>query len=158
MKKIKIISILLLSICLLVSSHFIVYSIGVKQGFYSAGVTRSLVEFGEFSAHLNAQMANADCENLKNTLNEYISLLEKYKDIENPIMPKRVYESDMLFAYARLSLIEEKLGNETAAEECINIALELCKKQGWEDYSKENLFSWIGKLSEKNPIACLENI
>jgi len=58
-------------------------------------------------------MANADCVALKQTLNEYLTLLEKYKDFElGLILSRTAYYGDKMLTHARLARIERKLGNE----------------------------------------------
>jgi hypothetical protein len=108
--------------------------------------------------HIDDQMANANCLALKETLNEYLALLEKYKDFERGfILSRTAYYGDKMLTHARLARIERKLGNERETENHMKLAAEACKQRGWEDCSEEKIVSFTRKIEEKNPIGCLSN-
>ncbi len=156
-RKWKVLEFAILAITLLVSSYYIGWFLGLKEGFQTGGMTKSMAEFMLFNESLKSQMENADCDGLKKSLNEYLRLLEKYKKIEGSFLSDTVYYGDLIVTHARLARIERKTGNERAAQDHIKIALEACSKSGWEECSEEKILLFSKKLEEKNPILCLNN-
>jgi len=158
MRKWKTVLFILLGIALVALSFFMGSLIGFQKGFSAAGMTSSTAELWLFHDHLTRQMANADCEGLKNTLNDFLAILDKYKDVEGALVSsKTVYYGDNMFTHGRLALIERKLGNEAAAQEHIKAALEFCAKQDWKECSADKIFSTIKRIDQKNPMACLSD-
>jgi len=103
-------------------------------------------------------MANADCVALKQTLNEYLTLLEKYKDFElGLILSRTAYYGDKMLTHARLARIERKLGNEGESGNQMKLAVEACGQLGWQDCSEDKIVSLSRMTEETNPIGCLSN-
>ncbi len=130
---------------------------GFKQGIRAGGLTSSMGEVFLFDQHMGDQMANADCEGVKMLLLDHLALIEKYKDAEGSLISRTVYYGDKMLDHTRLSRIEKKLGNETAAKDHMRIAMETCNQRRWKDCSEEKLIQFAKKLEEKNPIVCLSD-
>jgi len=130
---------------------------GVRQGTRVGGMAASVAEVWLFHEHMADQLANADCEGAKKVLREHLALIEKYKDVEGSLFFGTMYYADKMLDHTRLSLIEKKLKNDTAAKNHMKIAIEACTQRGWKDCSEEKLISFSKRLEEKNPIACLES-
>ena len=157
MRKWKTVLFILLAIALVGVSYFIGSLIGFQKGIRAGGMTTSMAELWLFEDHLTAQKANADCEGIKKTLNDFMLILDKYHNVEGAILSDSSYLFDKMATHARLALIERKLGNEAAAQEHIKAALGFCAKQDWKESSAEKIFSVIKRIDQKNPIACLSD-
>jgi hypothetical protein len=143
---------------LLIITCAVGYFLGFRQGIRAGHLTAELAEFTLMHQHIDDQMANANCLALKETLNEYLALLEKYKDFERGlILSRTAYYGDKMLTHARLARIERKLGNEREAENQMKLAVEACKQRGWQDCSEEKIVSFTRKIEEKNPIGCLSS-
>jgi hypothetical protein len=158
MKKLKKLLIIIAAAVLLIIACAVGYFLGFRQGGRAGHLTAELAEFTLMYQHIDDQMANANCLALKETLNEYLALLEKYKDFESGlILSRTAYYGDKMLTHARLARIERKLGNEREAENHMKLAAEACKQRGWQDCSEEKIVSFTRKIEEKVPIGCLSN-
>ncbi len=138
--------------------YLVGYFGGFQRGLRAGHLTAEIAEFTVAHEHLADQMANADCFVLKQTLNEYLALLEKYKDFEGGlVMSRTAYHADKMLTHARLARIERKLGNETEARNQMRLAVEACKQRGWQDCSEEKVISISQKFDKNTPIGCLSN-
>jgi hypothetical protein len=138
--------------------YFVGWFFAFQRGLRAGHLTAELAEFTLFHEHMGDQMANADCLALKETLNEYLALMEKYKGFERGlILSRTTYYADKMFTHARLARIERKLGNKTEARNQMKLAVEACKQRGWRDCSEERIISFTKKIEAKNPIGCLSN-
>jgi len=158
MKKLTKSLIIIAAVILLIIACAVCYLLGLRQGLRAGHLTAELAEFTLMHQHIDDQMANANCPALKETLNEYLALLEKYKDFEHGlILSRTAYYGDKILTHARLARIERKLGNEREAENHMKLAVEACKDHGWRDCSEDKIVSFTRKIEEENPIGCLSN-
>ena len=158
MKKVRKLLIILAAVVLLIIVYTVGYFVGFYRGIRAGHLTAEVAEFTVVHEHLADQMANANCLVLKQTLNEYLALLEKYKDFEGGlVMSRTAYHADKMLTHARLARIERKLGNETEARNQMRLAVEACKQRGWQDCSEEKVIFITRKFEEKAPIGCLSN-
>jgi len=158
MKRSRKILFIILAVVLLALAGFSGYFYGFQEGIRAGHMTAELAEFTLAHQHLEAQMANAKCLELKESLNEYLMLLEKYKDFERGVFLSRtVYYGDKMLTHARLALIARKLGDEKEASKHMKLAVEACNSRGWKDCSENSIISFTRKIEEKNPIACLSD-
>jgi hypothetical protein len=138
--------------------YFVGWFFAFQRGIRAGHLTAELAEFTLMHQHIDDQMANANCLSLKETLNEYLALLEKYKDFERGVILSRTaYYGDKMLTHGRLARIERKLGNETEARNQMELAVEACKQRGWRDCSEEKIVSFTRKIQEKVPIGCLSD-
>ena len=152
MTKWKLITIyLLITVCIAVVSGYV----GVKEGMKAGGFTSSMAELMFFSNNLSTQLKNANCEGLKKTYYDYLSMLEKYKNVEDSFMSGTAYHADQTLIHTRLARIERKLNNETVAQKHIKIAQTACEQLDWKDCSENKLIEITKKLEKNNPILCL---
>ena len=158
MKKPKKVIIIISVVVMLCIACAIGYFWGFREGIRAGHLTAELAEFTLVHQHIADQIAEADCLALKETLNEYLALLEKYKDFERGLVLSRTaYYGDKMLTHARLARIERKLDNEREAGIQMKLAVEACKQRGWQDCSEEKIVSFARKIEEKNPIGCLSD-
>jgi hypothetical protein len=138
--------------------YFVGWFWGFQRGVRAGNLTAELAEFTLANQHIAEQMANADCLALKESLKEYLVLMERYKDFEhNVILSRTTYYGDKMLTHARLARIERKLGNKKEVENQMKLAVEACKQRGWRDCSEEKIIFFTKKIEEKNPIGCLSD-
>lgn len=107
--------------------------------------------------HMTDQFENANCEGLKQSIKEYLSIIEKYKDVEGSFISGTAYHMDKMISHLRLFQIEKNMGKNDEANKQMKLACEECSARMWEDCSEEKLFEYINLLNERNPITCLGN-
>lgn len=131
------------------------WSYGFRQGIRAGGLTSNMAEFMLVEQHMVDQMAKANCEGVKQAINDLLILLEKYRDVKGSFISETIYYGDKMYAHLRLSMIEAHMGNEEAASKHMERAREACTNRKWENCSDENLISFAERLEEMSPIACL---
>jgi len=157
MKTWKKVLILFSAIAVVAIACFISWSYGFRDGIRAGGLTSSMAELMLANQHISDQMANANCEGVKQALNDFLKLLEKYKDVKGSFISNTVYYGDKMLTHVRLARIEEYMGNSAEAQKHMAIAKEACAHRKWKDCSEEKLVSFAKRLEEKNPIVCLGN-
>ena len=130
-------------------------TIGFREGLKAGGISANLYEMVTSSEHMKAQFANADCEGLKNSLEDFLLMVERYRTVDNPLFTETTYYGDLMITHLRLSRIEKKLGNSNEAQSHMLKAQNACLKRGFKDCSETKLIDFSKRLEEKNPIACL---
>ncbi len=157
------ITIIVLSVVACGLSYFFGYKNGTLRGFKDGilasrlgAMVPDMAQFSLTYQHMVAEMANADCEGVKKALNEYLDLLEKFKDVKDSfIVSPKSYLADKAFTHARLARVERHLGDNKEAENHMKLAIELCTQLKWKDCSEQNLISITKKTEQQNPISCL---
>lgn len=148
--------ILLSVIAVVVIACFISWSYGFRQGIRTGGLTSSMAELMLLNNHME-QMTNANCEGVKQAINDYLKVIEKYKDVKDSIVSRTTYYGDQMLGHVRLARIEEHMGNHAEAQKHMATAKEACAQRQWKDCSEEKLLWFAKRFEEKNPIACLAN-
>jgi hypothetical protein len=139
---------------------FLSWSYGFRNGMIAGGVTREMAELVVFHEHMEDQMTNADCAGAKQSIGDYLKLIEKYKDIPYGLITTETsYYGDTMLCHIRLARIERQLGNPTEATKQMELAKEACAHRKWKDCSEENMISFAKRREQKQPrpIACLAN-
>lgn len=157
MKKWKTVLLCLAGIVLVAIACFISWSYGFRQGIRAGVFTSSMSELMLLNNHMEDQMANANCEGVKLAINDYMNILEKYKDVKDSFISETAYYADKMLGHVRLARIEEHMGNYAEAQKHMAIAKEACSHHGWKDCSEEKLVLFSKRLEEKHPIACLRH-
>lgn len=134
------------------------YYFGFSRGLMAGGLTRSMTDIYLFHEHMTDQMENADCEDLKQALNDYLMLLEKHKNDKEGLVSDTVYYGDNMLTHMRLALISQALNNLSETDLHIRFAIAACKQRGWKDCSDAKLFQYVKKRDEKIPIQCLSKL
>src|SRR5574341_62977 len=157
MKKWKRILLAVAGIALVAIACFISWSYGFRQGIRAGGLTSSMAELMLANQHMSDQMANANCEGVKQAINDYLKVIEKYKDVKDGLITETTYYGDLMLGHIRLARIEEQLGNFAEKGKHMALAKEACAHRKWPDCSEEKLIWFAKRIEEKNPIACLSN-
>lgn len=157
MNKWKKILILIAGIVLVAVACLFSWSYGFKQGLKAGGLTSSIAELMLANQHMSDQMINADCEGVKQAINDYLKLTEKYKDKDDVLMTETTYYGDLMLGNIRLARIEKHQGNQEAEKKHLAIAKEACSHRKWKDCSEEKIISFAKRLEKNNPITCLPN-
>jgi F0F1-type ATP synthase membrane subunit c/vacuolar-type H+-ATPase subunit K len=157
MKRWKKILLLLAAILLVAIACIISWSYGFRQGIRAGGVTSSMAELMLANQHMADQMANANCEGVKEAINDYLKVVEKYKDVKEGLITETTYYGDLMLGHIRLARMEEYLGNGAEAQKHMAIAKEACARRRWKECSEDKLFSFAKRLEETNPIGCLSS-
>jgi hypothetical protein len=157
MKRWKKILLLLAAILLVAIACIISWSYGFRQGIRAGGVTSSMAELMLGNQHMADQMANANCESVKQAINDYLKLIEKYKNIKDGLITETTYYGDLMLGHIRLARIDGQLGNSAEKTKHMALAKEACAHRKWPDCSEEKLIWFAKRMEEKNPIACLSN-
>ena len=157
MTKRKKILITLAIVTVIVLACILSFMFGFREGIQTGGLTNSTAEFMKINQHMNDQMSNANCEGVKQALNDYMNVLEKYKDVKGSFISDTEYYGDKMLIHVRLARIEKHIGNNAEAQQHMNIAKEACGHRQWTDCSEEKMILFAKKREENNPIACLSN-
>jgi hypothetical protein len=157
MKTWKKVLILFSAIAVVAIACFISWSYGFRDGMRAGGLTSIMAEFTLLNQHMSDQLANANCEGVKQALNDYLKHLDKYKGIKDSFISDTVYYGDKMLTHMRLARIEEHMGNHAEAQKHMTIAKEACAQRKWEDCSEEKIVSFGKRWEEKNPIGCLSS-
>jgi hypothetical protein len=144
-----------LTIILLIAVFFTGWYVGFRKGLMAGGLSSSMSEFMLFNIHIKDQMENATCEDLKKSLHEYLTMLDKHKNTEYSVLTNTSYYGDLMLSHVRLAQIENKMGNDAEMKNHINFALEACKKRGWKECNEDKLREFISGFDEKISIKCL---
>jgi hypothetical protein len=123
----------------------------------AGGLTGSVAEIMLSQENVTRQMAGAGCDGVRDALNAYLNVLDKYKDVEGSIVSGKTYFGDKMFTHARLAMIEWHEGNTEAAKNHMEIAMSACNNFGWDRCSEENILMVIERLDDNNPMACLKS-
>ena len=157
MKTWKKVLILFSTMAVVAIACFISWSYGFRDGMRAGGLTSSMAEFMLANQHMADQLANANCEGVKQALIDHLKHLDKYKDVKGSFISGTVYFGDKMLTHVRLARIEEHMGHHAEAQKHLVIAKEACAQRNWTDCSEERLVSFAKRLEEKYPIACLAN-
>lgn len=144
-------------IAVLAIACFISGSYGFRHGICAGGLTSNMAEFTLLNQHMTDQLANANCEGVKQALNDYLKHLDKYKGVKGNFVSDTVYYGDKMLTHVRLARIEEHMGNHAEAQKHMTIAKEACAQRKWEDCSEEKMVSFAKRWEERNPIECLSS-
>lgn len=131
------------------------FFIGLKQGIRVGGLSSSLSELIRLQQQITEQMANASCDGVKQAVNDYLNLIERYKGVEEVFITS--YYSDKMIAHLTLARIDNYLGNHKEATKHMELAQEACVHRYWEDCSTERLIEYSKQHGNNHPLACLEN-
>ena len=107
--------------------------------------------------HIEDQMTNADCEGAKQAINDYLKVIEKYKNVKDSLISGTSYYSDQMLYHVRLARIEKHMGNHAEGQKHMDIAKEACVQLKRQDCSEEKIIWFAKRLEGKHPIACLAN-
>lgn len=157
MNKWKKILIVFAGLALVAIACFFSWSYGFRQGMHAGGFTSSMAELMLANNHMADQMANANCDGVKQSINDYLKLIEINRGKDDVFMTETTYYGDLTLMNLRLARIEEHQGNQEEKRRHLAIAQEACAHRKWKDCSEEKLI-WFSKQMEKNnPITCLSN-
>ncbi|MBI5639853.1 MAG: hypothetical protein HZA17_05445 [Nitrospirae bacterium] len=155
MKKWKKILIILASATLVTIACVISWSYGFRQGIQAGGLTSSIAELMLANNHMADQMTNANCQGVKQGINDYLKTIEKYKDNKDALITETTYHGDIMLGHIRLALIEDYQGNKEGYARHLAIAKEACSHRKWTDCSEQKLIWFSKRLEERNPMTCL---
>jgi hypothetical protein len=147
----------LIMIALFITIYFIGWTIGFKEGMQAGDMTRSYVDLTLFNDRFTEQLQNATCEGLKKSLNDYLMVLDKYRDGTSPLITETTYWGDVMITHTRLSRIDKKMGNESSSRQHLQTALNACAQRGWKECSEDKLIEFTKRLEKKFPMACLSD-
>lgn len=157
MNKWKNIFIIIAGLALVASACFISWSYGFRQGIKAGGLTSSIAELMLVNSHVEDQFSNANCEGVRQAINDYIKLIEKYKNKDDVLLTETVVYGDLMRGNLRLARIDRHEGKESERAQHLAIARAACAQRKWTDCSEEKLL-WFSKRTDQNhPIACLGN-
>ena len=111
MSKSKKALIIISALAVLLIACTISYFVGFRYGIRSGGLMSGMAEMMLADQHMSDQMANANCEGVKQAINEHLKLLEKYRNVKGSFISETIYYGDKMFAHVRLSRIENHVGN-----------------------------------------------
>jgi hypothetical protein len=158
MKKWKIIVIVISAIAVGAIACLISASYAYREGMRASGFSMSSAELWLAGQHMSNQMTAANCEGVKKSINDHLTVMEKYKNSNNILFDEKTYYSDKMLDHLRLSLIENKQGNEKEKLKQLAIAKDACAHNGhFKSCSEESLILIANRFQEKNPIACLND-
>lgn len=158
MKKWKKILIAVAAVIVVILAYIIGNLNGYRQGVSAGEFTTSMAYFLTATDNMTSQLANANCDGVKESINDYLNQMEKLKNSKNNlIITETSYNHDKMRAHMMLARIEEHLGNNTESAKHISIAQEVCAKRKWKDCSEDKLLEFEYRLEKDNPIACLSN-
>jgi hypothetical protein len=157
MRRWKKVLILVSAIAVVVIACIISWTYGLIQGISMSERTNSMSELMLAKEHMVEQMANASCEGVKQAINDYLKVIERYKDVKDGVTRETIYFGDIMLGHIRLARLEGHLGNSAEKSRHIAIAKEACIHRKVIDCSEENIIRIAKRLEEKNPIACLTN-
>lgn len=157
MSKSKKVLIIISSIVVLGITCAISYMFGFRDGMRSGGLMSSMAEVMLIEQHMSDQMANANCEGVKQAINDHLELLEKHRDVKGSVISETIYYGDKMLAHTRLARIANHMGANEEAQKQMAIAKEACDQRKWEDCSEKMLIEFSKRLEKKQPIACLAN-
>ena len=134
------------------------YNFGLKQGFRDGRLSSSMGELVRIEQHITDQMENSTCAGLKSALNDYLVLIENYKDDEDITIRKVLYHQHKMIAHLILAKIDGSAGDRQEALKHIEYAKEACVDRNWEDCTVEKLDQYTKDYLKEHPIACLKII
>lgn len=100
------------------------------------------------------QMANGTCDEVKKSINDYLTVIEKCKDVKKGVITESTYYADKMLGHVRLARIEEKQGNLKERSKQLQLAKDACVQRHGFDCSEEKLILYEKRFEEKHPIAC----
>jgi hypothetical protein len=145
------------ALAILIVACVISYLLGFKFGIRSGGLASSMAEVMLSQQHMSDQMVNADCEGVRQAIDDHLVILERYRNAEGSLISDTIYYGDNMLAHVRLARIEQHMGNNREALKHMAKAKEACVNRIWKDCSEERLIWFAKRLEEKNPIQCLAN-
>ena len=157
MNKWKKILLLFAGLVLVTAACFLSWSYGFRQGMHAGGFTSSMAELMLLNNHIEEQMANANCEGVKQAINDYLKVIEKYKDVKDSFISGTTYYADEMLGHVRLARIEKHVGNLAYVQKHMEKAKEACVQLKRQDCSEEKIIWFAKRLEERHPIACLAN-
>lgn len=101
------------------------------------------------------QMANGDCNGVKESINKYFAVIEKYNHSQKGSYTESTYYADKMLGHLRLARIEEKQGNLKERSKHLELAKEACIHRHGDSCTEEKLILVEKRFEEKHPIACL---
>jgi hypothetical protein len=90
---------------------FLSWSYGFRKGMIAGGITREMAEFYTFAGYMDDQLTNADCEGVKQTINDFLKLLEKYKDVPGGLITETSYYGDKMMSHIRLASVKDQVNS-----------------------------------------------
>jgi len=145
----KIILYSVLSVCVTCCSY------GFRNEVLAGEITCGMNDVESASQYMANQMANGDCNGVKESINKFLIVIEQFKNVKKGLYTESTYYADKMLGHLRLVRIEEKQGNLEERSNHLEIAKEACIHRHV-DYCTEEKLIWYGKrFEEKHPIACL---
>ncbi len=157
MSKSKKVIIVASALAILIVACVIGYLLGFKSGIRAGGFASSMAEMMLSQQHMRDQMVNADCEGVRQAIDDLLVILEKYRNVEGSLISDTVYYGDNMLAHVRLARIEKYMGNHEEALEHMERAKEACLHRAWKDCSEKKLIWFAKQVEERYPIGCLAN-
>jgi len=111
MTKTKKILVVISAIAVVVIISVISWSYGFKQGIRAGRLTNSMTELMLANQHMDDQMANANCEGVRQAVNDHLAVLEKYRNAKGSIISETIYYGDKMVAHVRQFRIERHMSN-----------------------------------------------
>ena len=125
------------------------YILGIKHGMNSGIFARDLTTLAWYSHFANNQAENADYEEGKKALLNYLEIIDNFKNSQDPMISKQILTFDKMLTYARLYKLE--LGNNNLEQS--NIFLEKskseCEKSSLKDCSILAIENYLNKIKNK---------
>ena len=147
----------LFGLALLVIACYFSWVYGFRQGLQVGGLTSSASELMRANDHMADQFANAKCEGVRQSINDYLKLVEKYSNKDNILFTETDALGDLMRGNLRLARIDKHEGNETERLKHLTIAKNACAQRKWADCSEEKLILFSKRTDQNHPIACLGN-
>jgi len=152
-KTIVIISVLALAVIICIVS----WALGFRNGLRAGGFSSGIAEVMSAGQLMSDQMANGSCDGVKESTIDYLTVIEKYKDVKKGVITESTYYADKMLGHVRLARIEEKQENFKERSRQLQLAKEACVQRHGVDCSEEKLILYEKRFEEKHPIACLAN-
>jgi hypothetical protein len=78
------------------------WSIGFRQGMRGGGLIGSLSELMLLNHHVEDQMTNGTCEGVKQAIEDYLKILDKYRNVKDSFVSDTAYDGERMVAHIRL--------------------------------------------------------
>ena len=114
-----------------------------------------MTEFMAFREYFLDQLLNADCDGVKQALNDRLEILESYRDVEEGFLSATVFFAEKMLIHTRLARIHKALKYQGEARYHMKLAKEACVQRGWEDCTEDYLIQHSKRLEGNHPITCL---
>ncbi len=113
--------------------------VGMRLGTRAALFARDLTAISSYSFYAEIQLKYAEYPEAKETLLNFIKLLEDSRDSNDPMVSESSLTFDKMLTYGRLARLAQKNGDELDAKKFMALAVEECSLTSWKDCSDEKV-------------------